>query len=295
MEYIRFFSLQIILFTFLGGYNCRAGTIAAGYGFTVFTDENGTLWSVGKNDYGQLGIGKTSNYESKPSRTGWKEVDDIITIGDTTFIKSDKLKYKAMSGENIFRYDLFSFVESNQNRDFFYDTFFKERRIDESMFNSGYWGKLGRSYFTSYSMPFRSSMTEFSTELSYHWVWDKEQYDHHLDDPLSKYELSEVYKLNFEIYSYKGDSIVQGVYRGSASNVIFHASTNRSTNEKHNVIYQDTNKSIWSFSINDEYSIEDDNYTLIINEESKIKKVEFYQPTWGLDVNSNDHFYFLSD
>ena len=46
-------------------------------------------------------------------------------------------------------------------------------------------------------------MTEFSTELSYHWVWDKEQYDHHLDDPLSKYELSEVYKLNFEIYSYK--------------------------------------------------------------------------------------------
>ena len=100
-----------------------------------------------------------------------------------------------MSGENIFRYDLFSFVESNQNRDFFYDTFFKERRIDESMFNSGYWGKLGRSYFTSYSMPFRSSMTEFSTELSYHWVWDKEQYDHHLDDPLSKYELSEVYKL----------------------------------------------------------------------------------------------------
>ena len=102
MEYIRFFSLQIILFTFLGGYNCRAGTIAAGYGFTVFTDENGTLWSVGKNDYGQLGIGKTSNYESKPSRTGWKEVDDIITIRDTTFIKSDKLKYKAMSGENIF-------------------------------------------------------------------------------------------------------------------------------------------------------------------------------------------------
>jgi len=49
-------------------------TASSGYTFVLATKTNGTLWSWGSNDYGQLGLGNTTAYSSPKqigSRTGW--------------------------------------------------------------------------------------------------------------------------------------------------------------------------------------------------------------------------------
>ena len=54
--------------------------VYAGDGFTLFTDDKGVLWALGKNDIGQLGLGRESTYEPVPASTNLRNIKSILRV-----------------------------------------------------------------------------------------------------------------------------------------------------------------------------------------------------------------------
>ena len=261
MKYIRFFSLQIFLLVFLCGNICRAGTVEAGYGFTLFTDSNNTLWSFGKNDYGQLGIGKTSTFESQPVNTGWHDIYNVRASGDTTFIlRGKKTLYdyqeSATAGKNLFQYYAATTLDNTK----FHDSFYIDSRIDNSIFSDG--------------------LVRDSNNFSL------------LDFIVTENHDFPGYRLSYRVI--KGG--IYGTYLHERKigtweeSVIFHSRTEIPHGQFKDVIYQKDDYSIWL----DGYVFEGGSLqykdALIIEEDSKVKKMASV-----IDSNNSYYFVFLTE
>ena len=261
MKYIRFFSLQIFLLVFLCVNICRAGTVEAGYGFTLFTDSNNTLWAFGKNDYGQLGIGKTSTFESQPVNTGWHDIYNVRASGDTTFIlRGKKTLYdyqeSATAGKNLFQYYAATTLDNTK----FHDSFYIDSRIDNSIFSDG--------------------LVRDSNNFSL------------LDFIVTENHDFPGYRLSYRVI--KGG--IYGTYLHERKigtweeSVIFHSRTEIPHGQFKDVIYQKDDYSIWL----DGYVFEGGSLqykdALIIEEDSKVKKMASV-----IDSNNSYYFVFLTE
>lgn len=56
-------------------------SLSAGDGFSLFLDENGSVWSCGRNDHGQLGLGDTNNRNIPELIKNLPKIKSVFTLG----------------------------------------------------------------------------------------------------------------------------------------------------------------------------------------------------------------------